>query len=269
MPTKFTQLNGTITGSGQVVVVLSHGFGTDQSAWGAIRPWLDQRFRVISFDLAGSGPGGEASYDFRRHDTLFGFVDDLLEVLAELAIPRCVYIGHSVSGMIGAAAAVAQPEVFAKIVMIGASPRYLNESGYRGGFDQPELDQLHDGMAANFQAWGAGFAPAVVGVPDNAAVHEFCRTLFLMRPDIALAMSRTIFQSDMRAIAERLERPAHLLQTARDLAVPPDVAQWLNRHIDGSTLDILDAEGHLPHMTAPGEVIRLLQLRLVPMNGAG
>jgi sigma-B regulation protein RsbQ len=269
LASKFAQLNGTITGAGPELVVLSHGFGTDQTAWAAIRPWLDQRFRVMSFDLAGSGPGGEASYDFRRHDTLFGFVDDLLEVLAERAVERCIYIGHSVSGMIGAAAAVAQPEIFAKLVMIGASPRYLNDPGYRGGFDQPELDQLHDGMAANFQAWGAGFAPAVVGVPDNAAVDEFCRTLFLMRPDIALAMSRTIFQSDMRGIAERLERPTHLLQTARDLAVPQAVAQWLNRHIDGSTLDVLDAEGHLPHMTAPAEVIRLLEARLSPANGAG
>ena len=263
MASRFAQLNGTVTGRGDAVVVLSHGFGTDQSAWAAIRPWLDERFRVASFDLAGSGPGGEASYDFHRHDTLFGFADDLLEVLAELDVEHCVYIGHSVGGMIGAAAAVAQPEAFDRLVMLGASPRYLNEPGYRGGFDQTDLDQLHDGMAANFQAWGAGFAPAVVGVPDNAAVHEFCRTLFLIRPDIALAMSRTIFRSDMRAIAERLERPTHLLQTAKDLAVPPEAAEWLNRHIKGSTLDILDAEGHLPHMTAPSEVIRLLHQRLI------
>ncbi len=269
MASKFAQLNGMTTGAGDAVVVLSHGFGTDQTAWGAIRPWLDQRFRVISFDLAGSGEGGEDSYDFRRHDTLFGFADDLLEVLAELGIERCTYIGHSVSGMIGAAAAVAQPEAFARLVMIGASPRYLNESGYRGGFDQSDLDQLYDGMAANFQAWGAGFAPAVVGVPDNQAVYEFCRTLFLIRPDIALATSRTIFQSDMRMIADRLERPTHLLQTAKDLAVPPDVAAWLHRHIEGSTLDILDAEGHLPHMTAPGEVIRLLEQRLLANHGRG
>ena len=251
------------------MVVLSHGFGTDQTAWGAIRPWLDERFRVISFDLAGSGPGGEASYDFRRHDTLFGFADDLLEVLAELDVERCIYISHSVSGMIGAAAAVAQPEAFARLVMIGASPRYLNEPGYRGGFDQADLDQLYDGMAANFQAWGAGFAPAVIGVPDNAAVHEFCRTLFLIRPDIALATSRTIFQSDMRSIAERLECPTHLLQTAKDLAVPQEVALWLNRHIEGSSLDVLDAEGHLPHMTAPAEVIRLLEQRLMKTESKG
>jgi sigma-B regulation protein RsbQ len=269
LASRFAQLNGTISGAGEATVVLSHGFGTDQTAWTAIRPWLDQRFRVISFDLAGAGPGGEGSYDARRHDTLFAFADDLLDVLGELEVERCTYIGHSVSGMIGAAAAVAQPDAFARLVMIGASPRYLNGPGYRGGFEQADLDQLHDGMAANFQAWGAGFAPAVVGVPDNAVVHEFCRTLFLMRPDIALATSRTIFQSDMRAIVERLERPTHLLQTARDVAVPQEAAVWLHRHIDGSTLDVLDAAGHLPHMTAPAEIIRLLQQRLLDAESTG
>ena len=269
MASRFAQLNGTITGSGDDVVVLSHGFGTDQTAWAAIRPWLDERFRVVSFDLAGAGAGGEASYDFRRHDTLFGFADDLLDVLAELDVERCTYISHSVSGMIGAAAAVARPEAFARLVLIGASPRYLNEPGYRGGFDQSDLDQLYDGMAANFQAWGAGFAPAVVGVPDNEAVDEFCRTLFLIRPDIALATCRTIFQSDMRTIADRLERPTHLLQTANDLAVPAEVAGWLHRHVDGSTLDIMDARGHLPHMTAPAEVIRHLEQRLATAQGMG
>ncbi|MCB8882122.1 alpha/beta hydrolase [Acidisoma cellulosilytica] len=248
------------------VVILSHGFGTDQTAWSAIRPWLESRFRVISYDLAGAGPDGAKTYDFRQHSTLFGFADDLLSLLASQNIERCIYIGHSVSGMIGAAAAVADPDAFAKLVMIGASPRYLNDEGYHGGFEQSDLDGVFDGMATNFQAWGAGFAPAVVGVPDNKAIDEFSRTLFQIRPDIALATSRTIFQSDMRAVARRLERQTHILQTARDLAVPQDVAAWLNKSIDGSTLDTLDAEGHLPHMTAPDEIISVLERRLLPTS---
>jgi len=249
------------------VVVLSHGFGTDQTAWSAIRPWLEERFDVISYDLAGAGPDGAKTYDFRRHSTLFGFADDLLALLASQHIERCIYIGHSMSGIIGAAAAVARPEAFAKLVMIGASPRYLNDHGYHGGFEQSDLDAVFDGMATNFQAWGAGFAPAVVGVPDNAVVDEFCRTLFLIRPDIALATSRTIFQSDMRAIARRLECQTHILQTARDLAVPQAVATWLQKAIDGASLDILDAAGHLPHMTAPDLVISALEHRLLPTLG--
>lgn len=261
-PARFPLLHGRVTGRGSETVILSHGFGTDQTAWDALRPWFDERYRVVSFDLAGSGPEGHLGYDPKRHNSLYGFADDLVEILDELSIERCIYVGHSVSGMIGAAAALTRPEAFRRLVMIGASPRYINEPGYTGGFEQHDLDELHDAMAANFQAWGAGFAPVVVGVSDTAVVHEFSRTLFQMRPDIALAVSRTIFQSDMRDVASRLDRPTHLIQTRSDVAVPTEVAQWLKSHIDGSTLDIVDAVGHLPHMTAPTAVARALEQRL-------
>lgn len=259
---RFDLLHGRITGAGRDTLILSHGFGTDQTAWDGLRPWLEARFRVVSYDLAGSGPGGEAGYDPLRHASLFGFADDLVDIIDELSLERCVYVGHSVSSMIGAAAAQSRPEAFRRLVMIGASPCYLNESGYTGGFDQADLDQLHDAMAANFQAWGAGFAPRVVGVPDGAAIHDFSRTLFQMRPDIALAVSRTIFQSDMRPVARRLDRPTHLVQAREDVAVPAEVARWLHAHVDNATLDIVDAVGHLPHMTAPQEILRVLEQRL-------
>lgn len=262
--TRFEELHGRITGDGDRIVILSHGFGTDQDAWAAIRPWLDARFRVISFDLAGSGPDGAGSYDFERHGSMFGYADDLLEILDDLGIEDCIYIGHSMSGMIGAAAASTRPEPFRRLIMIGASPRYLNDDAYVGGFDQADLDGLYAGMAANYQAWAAGFAPVVVGVPDNAAIDDFSRTLFQMRPDIALNTSRTIFQSDMRSAAAQIERPTHIIQTAQDMAVPTDVALWLNRMIDGSTLDMVDAAGHLPHITAPAEILRILERRLTP-----
>lgn len=264
MTNQFENLYGQITGAGNCAIVLSHGFGTDQSAWNAIRPSLDKHYRVISFDLAGAGPLGASSYDRKRHASLYGYADDLIAILDELDVANCVYVGHSVSGMIGVAAAVVRPDLFSRLFLIGASPKYLNEQGYEGGFSQSDLDALYAGMAANFQAWGAGFAPAVVGVPDHAAVDSFCRTLFQMRPDIALSISRTIFQSDMRDVVARLKRPTHLLQTSRDLAVPMFVAKWLNQNIDGSTLDVIEAEGHLPHMTAPAEVLRVVGRYLEP-----
>lgn len=260
--TRFEALHGRQSGVSGPTLILSHGFGTDQDAWAALRPWFDAHFRVISFNLAGCGPDGASSYDFDRHSSIFGYADDLLDVVDELGIDACIYVSHSVSGMIGAAAASVRPELFRRMVMIGASPRYLNGTDYVGGFDQSDLDGLFDSMAANYQAWVAGFAPMVVGIDDNQAIDEFARTLFLMRPDIALNTCRTIFQSDMRQSAARIPVPTHLVQTARDMAVPVDVAHWLERAIDGATLDIIDADGHLPHMTAAAEVLQILQRRL-------
>ncbi|TDP47294.1 alpha/beta fold hydrolase [Zavarzinia compransoris] len=259
---RFAAHEGRITGAGRRLLVLSHGFGTDQDAWHGIRPWADAHFRTLSYNLAGAGPGGAATYDPRRHASLYGYVDDLLDLLDEQAVERCIFVGHSVSGVIGLAAAVARPALFSRLVLIGASARYLNDGAYAGGFDQSDLDGLYAGMAANYQAWCAGFAPAVVGVPDGEAIADFSRSLFAMRPDIALATSRTIFQSDMRALVPRLERPAHLIQTREDLAVPLGAAEWLQRNIPDATLDVIEARGHLPHMTAPANVVAVLARHL-------
>lgn len=258
----FARLHGRRSGAGRTVAILSHGFGTDQDAWSALRPWFEKRFDVVSFDLAGCGPGGAESYDFDRHGSMFGYADDLIELIDELGVQSCVYIGHSMSGMIGAAAACARPELFSRLVMIGASPRYLNDDGYTGGFEQDGLDQLFASMAANFQAWVAGFAPMVVGVDDSEAVADFSRTLFQMRPDIALNTSRTIFGSDMRRTAARVPVPVHLIQTASDVAVPVEVGEWLAAAMPDATLDVIEASGHLPHITAPDEVRRILERRL-------
>lgn len=258
----FERFNGRRSGAGKPIAVLAHGFGTDQTAWSALRPWFEQRFEVISFDLAGCGPRGAETYDFDRHASLFGYADDLLDILDELEVERCTYIGHSMSAMIGALASIARPELFERMVMIGASPRYLDDDGYTGGFKPEDLENLFDSMSANYQAWVAGFAPMVVGVEDSEVIADFSNTLFQMRPDIALNTSRTIFNSDVRALAAQVSRPVHVIQTSVDVAVPVAVGHWLAEAIEGATLDFIDASGHLPHMTASGEVIRILDQRL-------
>ncbi len=268
MPKKFDRLHGRVSGRGKTTVVLGHGFGCDQTAWAALLPWFEDRFRVVTFDYAGCGLDGEENYDFRRHGSLFGYADDLLEILDEVAGENCVYVGHSVGCMIGAAAAVARHRAISKIVMIAGSPCYLNHEDYHGGFEQTELNGLYDGMATNFQAWAAGFVPLVVGVPDHAVVDEFSRMLFLMRPDIALATARVIFQADMRAILPRLECQAHILQPKKDIAVPMAVAKWMQSRMADATLDLMESEGHVPHITAPAAIIGLLEKRLTPLRAA-
>ncbi len=265
MATKFDRLHGRISGRGKTTVVLGHGFGCDQTAWAGLLPWFESRFRVVMFDFAGCGPDGEANYDPLRHGSLFGHADDLLEILDEVGAENCIYVGHSVGSMIGVAASVANHRTISKIVMIAGSPCYLNHEDYQGGFEQAELNGLYDGMATNFQAWAAGFVPLVVGVPDHEVVDEFCRMLFQMRPDIALAMARMIFQSDMRVVLPRLECPVHLLQPLKDMAVPVAVANWMKSRIGDATLDVIPTEGHVPHITAPAAIIDVLERRLTPL----
>lgn len=269
MQTVLARHNGRILGSGPVTLVLAHGYGTDQSAWDRLLPWATRHFRVVLFDLAGCGPGGADLFDPRRHGSLYGFADDLVSLVETCCDRPCLYLGHSVSGMIGVLAAIARPDLFDRLLLLAGSPRYLNDpdSGYAGGFDQPALDGLYAAMAANFSTWVAGFAPLVVGV-EHPALQEFSRTLFSMRPDIALAIARTIFQSDLRGIIGRLTVPAVILQPAEDMAVPLAVGQYLQKAWPGSTLDVIPTRGHLPHMTAADQVQAALE-RHLPLVDAG
>ncbi|KAF7809894.1 putative esterase KAI2 [Senna tora] len=239
---------------------MAHGFGTDQSLWKHLVPHLVDDFQVILYDNMGAGTTNPDYFDFDRYSTLEGYAYDLLAILEELRVDSCIFVGHSVSAMIGAIASITRPDLFAKIVMVSASPRYLNDVDYYGGFEQEDLNQLFDAMGANYKAWCSGFAPlAVGGDMDSVAVQEFSRTLFNMRPDIALSVMQTIFQSDMRQILGLITVPCHILQSMKDLAVPVVVSEYLHQHIGGeSIVEVMTSDGHLPQLSSPDVVIPVL-----------
>ncbi|EFJ26039.1 hypothetical protein SELMODRAFT_441991 [Selaginella moellendorffii] len=252
--------NLRIVGNGQRIVILSHGFGTDQSVWKHLVPHLVDEYRMVLFDIMGAGTTNAEFFSFERYATLAGYAQDLLSIIDELEIDSCIYVGHSVSGMIGCLAAAARPEIFSKIILLSASPRYLNDENYFGGFEQQDLNELFDAMQSNFKAWVSGFAPLVVGDDmESATVQEFSRTLFNVRPDIALAVAKSIFQSDFRHILPGVFPPCHILQSNKDLAVPVVVSDYLAAHLGGKTVvEVLAAEGHLPQLSAPDVVIPVL-----------
>ncbi|OMP01827.1 sigma factor sigB regulation protein rsbQ [Corchorus olitorius] len=252
--------NVKVLGSGERIIVLAHGFGTDQSLWKHLVPHLVDDFRVVLYDNMGAGTTNPEYFDFNRYATLEGYAYDLLAILEELRIESCVFVGHSVSAMIGAVASISRPDLFSKIIMISGSPRYLNDVDYYGGFEQEDLDQLFEAMGSNYKAWCSGFAPlAVGGDMESVAVQEFSRTLFNMRPDIALSVAQTIFQSDMRQILNLVTVPCHILQSMKDLAVPVVVSEYLHQNLGGeSIVEVMSSDGHLPQLSSPDIVIPVL-----------
>lgn len=257
--------NVHVVGHGEELVVLAHGFGTDQSVWKHVLPHLIDEYRLILFDNMGAGTTDPEYYCFQRYSSLYGYADDLLAILDELEITSCIFVGHSVSGMIGCLASLARPNFFTKIITISASPRYLNDADYFGGFEQDDLNQLFQAMQSNFKAWVSGFAPLAVGADiESMAVQEFGRTLFNIRPDIAFSVAKTIFQSDLRSILPQVTVPCHILQSSRDLAVPVIVSDYIHQRISGASIvEVLHTEGHLPQLSSPDVVIPVLKRHLV------
>ncbi|XP_074575208.1 putative strigolactone esterase DAD2 [Curcuma longa] len=256
-------LNVRMVGNGERVVVLSHGFGTDQSAWNRVLPYFLRDYRIVLYDLACAGSVNPDHFEFSRYTTLDAYVDDLLAILDALGVERCFFVGHSFSTMIGILAAIRRPELFLKLILIGASPRFLNDEDYHGGFEREEFDEVFAAMEANYEAWVHGFAPLAVGADVPAAVREFSRTLFNMRPDISLFVSRTVFNSDLRGVLGFVTAPCVIIQTAKDVSVPLSVAFYLKRHLGGqATVELLPVEGHLPHLSAPAALIHVLRRAL-------
>ncbi|XP_050206998.1 probable esterase D14L [Mercurialis annua] len=252
--------NVKVIGKGERILVLAHGFGTDQSVWKHLVPHVVDDFKVILYDNMGAGTTNPEYFDFERYASLEGYAYDLLAILEEFGVASCVFVGHSVSAMIGAVASITRPDLFSKLIMISASPRYLNEVNYYGGFEQEELTQLFEAMQDNYKAWCSGFAPlAVGGDMESVAVQEFSRTLFNMRPDIALSVAQTIFQSDMRSILHMVTVPCHIVQSIKDLAVPVVASEYLHRHLGGqSIVEVMSTDGHLPQLSSPDVVVPVL-----------
>ena len=259
MPTNVIKKNNVrvVNGDKQQTMIFAHGFGTDQTAWDQILPAFASDYRIITYDNVGAGKSDPDAFSPNRYDNLGSYASDLTDIVRELNAEDAILVGHSVSGMVSVLAAVKDPGLFSKMILVGASPRYRNDEGYVGGFDQAALDGLYEAMANNYFAWVSGFSAAAMANADRPQLAaSFADTLSAIRPDIAQSVARVIFQSDHRKELAWLDKPVLLLQTQHDIAVPLEVAQYLNEHIKGSTLKVIAAEGHFPHISAADEVIR-------------
>jgi sigma-B regulation protein RsbQ len=246
--------NVRISGSDGPTLVFSHGFGCDQAMWRLMTPAFEDRFRIITYDLVGSGGSDLAAYDCTRYGTLNGYADDLLQVIDEFATGPVITIGHSVSSMIGMLATIKAPDRFLAQVMVAPSACYINdhEAGYFGGFDRADIDELLETMEANFLGWSSSLAPAIMGAPAQPALREeltesFCRN----DPDIAKHFARVTFLSDHRNDVPQSIIPALVLQCSEDLIAPLSAGDFLHGHLPRSQLQVIDNIGHCPHLSAP------------------
>lgn len=241
-------------------IIFAHGFGTDQTAWAEIVPAFTANYRIILYDNVGSGNADPDAFSPNKYDSLNSYANDLIDLCKKLNVQNAIMVAHSVSGMISLLATIKHPSLFSKLILIGASPRYLNDEGYIGGFDQESLDNLFQAMSNNYFAWVSGFSVAAMANPDRPQLSEsFARTLSAIRPDVAQSVARVIFQSDHRSILSMINTPTLLLQTKHDIAVPQEVAIYLHHNIANSELVIIDAEGHFPHISAAKEVAECIQ----------
>ncbi|CAA0829320.1 Probable esterase KAI2 [Striga hermonthica] len=252
--------NVNILGSGRTTVVLSHGYGTDQSVWRHLVPYLVDEYRVLLYDNMGAGTTNPDYFDFERYSTLEGYAYDLIAILEEFGVDKCIHVGHSLSSMAAAIASIFRPDLFHKLIMIAASPRMSNTDDYYGGFEQKDLDNLAAAMETNWRSLNSGCAPLMLGCDlDSPIMQEFSRTLFSIRPDIALSVVRLVHSFDLRPYLGHVTIPCHIIQSSKDMLVPPSVAEYLHHNLGGkSVFELIPTEGHIPHLSAPEVTIPII-----------
>jgi sigma-B regulation protein RsbQ len=241
-----------VRGKGPRTMLFAHGFGCDQNMWRLLAKRFEDRFKLVLFDLVGSGNSDLAAYDKAKYGSLQGYADDVLEIMDEFAQGPVVFVGHSVSAMIGLLATIAAPERFAAQVMLGPSPCYINDGDYVGGFTRADIDGLLDTLESNFLGWSSTMAPAIMGAPGQPELGEeltnsFCRT----DPDIAKHFARVTFLSDHRADLPRSPTPALIVQCSDDIIAPRSVGEYMHAAMPRSVLHVIENVGHCPHLSSP------------------
>ena len=247
--------NVRVSGRGHTPILFAHGFGCDQNMWRFVAPAFERDYRVVLFDHVGHGRSDLRAFDKARYATLQGYADDVLDICAALDLSGAVFVGHSVSAIIGALAAIKEPARFDRLVLVGPSPRYVNDGDYVGGFSTQDIDGLLDFLDANHLGWSSAMAPTIMGNPDRPELaaelaNSFCRT----DPEIARHFARVTFLSDNRADLESIGIRTLVLQCSNDIIAPVEVGEFMHAKLPNSDYRLLQATGHCPNLSAPEEV---------------
>jgi sigma-B regulation protein RsbQ len=247
-------------GQGEQVMMFAHGFGCDQNMWRFITPSFQDEYKIVVFDYVGAGKSDLQQYNAERYADLNGYAMDVLEICEALDLRDIIFVGHSVSSMIGLLAAIKKPSYFSDLIYVGPSPCYINDHDYVGGFERKDIEELLDTMDKNYIGWANFLAPAIMKNPDKPELGDeltasFCST----DPIVAKQFAQATFFSDNRKDLNKLKTRSLILQCSDDLIAPYEVGHYLHSQLPNSFLKVLKATGHCPHMSSPEETIREMQ----------
>jgi sigma-B regulation protein RsbQ len=253
--------NVRTVGRGSRPIIFAHGFGCDQNMWRFVTPAFEDDYQIIVFDYVGAGKSDLRAYSAERYGDLNGYAQDVLDICAALNLTDAIFVGHSVSGVIGMLASIREPQRFDQLILVSPSARYINDSpDYVGGFERADIEGLLDMMEKNYIGWASFLTPAIMKNPDRPELtselqESFCST----DPTTARQFARVTFLSDNRSDLPKVSVPSLIMQCSDDAIAPLGVGDYLHRHLAKSTLRVMKASGHCPHMSHPDETIRIIK----------
>jgi sigma-B regulation protein RsbQ len=252
--------NVHFSGRGERTMMFAHGFGCDQTMWRFVAPAFEADYRVVVFDYVGCGKSDWTAWDAQRYGSLVGYAKDVLDIMSAFDLHDVVFVGHSVSAMIGILASIEAPERFSHLIHIGPSPRYVNDAGYIGGFERKDIEGLLELMDKNYVGWAAFLAPVVMKNPGQTELTEELQASFCATdPRVTRQFARVTFLSDNRSDLAKVTVRSLILQCSEDSIAPDSVGRYLQGALREATLWQMSATGHCPHMSHPDETVALMK----------
>lgn len=244
-------------------MLFAHGYGCDQTMWRFITPEFQNEYNIVLFDHTGAGNSDSSAYDFDKYATLDGYAQDVIEICDDLQLDNVIFVGHSVSCMIGILAAIQRPELFEKLILIGPSPHYINRDNYKGGFSKEDIEDMIHTLESNYLGWSSHITPVIAGQPDkpeysNELHNSFCR----MNPAIAKQFAKVTFLGDNRDDLKKVTVPCLVIQSNPDAISPNEVGRFVHENLKYSTFTQIDVPGHIPHLTNPSATIAAIKTYL-------
>lgn len=253
--------NVKVFGGGDRAMVFAHGFGCDQNMWRFVTQGFERDYQIILFDYVGSGKSDLAAYSADRYGDLKGYAQDVLDICGTLELKDVIFVGHSVSSIIGMLASIQEPERFSHLILVGPSPRYINDPpNYRGGFERHEIEGIFEMMDKNYVGWAHFFAPAIMQNAERPELsreleESFCST----DPILARRFAEVTFLSDNRKDLASVHTPSLIMQCSEDIIAPTEVGYYLQQSLRRSTLRLMKATGHCPQLSHPDETFRIIE----------
>ena len=263
----FYRNNIKIQGNGEKPILFLHGYGCDQNMWRYITPAFNEDYKLILIDLVGSGMSDEKAYDYHKYESLQGYANDVIEICEALALTDVILMCHSVSSMIGSLAAIKKPSYFKYLIMIGPSPRYINDDDYFGGFPKEAIEELMETLDSNYLGWSNAMAPVIMGNPDRPELAEELENSFCQNnPKIAKHFARVTFLGDNRKDLKNITTKTLVIQSKNDVIAPLKIGEYVHGHIENSKLTVVDTVGHCPHLSSPKQVIKATEEYFLAAN---
>lgn len=237
-------------------VVFANSLGTDLRLWDDVIARLPSSLRLIRFDKRGHGLSSCPPAPY----SLDELVDDTEQLLDELGITECAFVGLSIGGLIGQGLAARRPDLIKAMVLSNTAARMGDRAMWQGRIDAIQAGGIEALASAILERWfGEDFR-------KTDAFEAWQNMLVRCPREGYLGCCAAISEADFTKTTATLKLPVLGIAGSLDGSSPPALVKSTIDMISGARMVTVDGAGHLPCVEAPDHYARIVADFLAEAN---